>query len=271
MPSHRVDSPYSWALTFSIPALVFVMALLFGCATPAPIYRLDPRTPDVIWVGGRASVQQERGGIRVAAAFERQQGDSLALRVEIQNGSESRLEIGPQKMWHSPCSSPAVESCRSSERVIDPEAVLAKIDEKQSVDRAAASNSQAALGTLVILSAVTDAASVGSGTADGTTGFQTVSTAHAMSRDAARRSVGLASLEQQRQAWSNEALRRNTLFPGQGTSGIVFVPIFPDARFVWVQMRVGSERFAFHFEQNVRAISVAAPGSGLQARRDSPQ
>ena len=97
-----------------------------------------------------------------------------------------------------------------------------------------------------------------------TTGLQTVSTANLMASDAANRSGGLASLEQQRQAWSNEALRRNTLFPGQGTSGIVFVPIFPDARFVWVQMRVGGQRFAFHFEQNVRTISVGAPGSGLQ-------
>ena len=61
MASNRVDSSYAWALTFSIPALVFIAALLFGCATPAPIYRLDPRAPDVIWVGGRASVQQENG------------------------------------------------------------------------------------------------------------------------------------------------------------------------------------------------------------------
>ena len=268
MASNRVDSSYAWALTFSIPALVFIAALLFGCATPAPIYRLDPRTPDVIWVGGRASLQQEREGIRVATAFERQQGDSLALRVEIHNGTESRLEVGPQKIWHSPCSSPAVESCRSAEKVIDPEAVLARIDEKQSVDRAAASNSQAALGTLVMLSVVTDVASVASGTADGTTGLQTVSTANLMANDAAHRSGGLASLEQQRQAWSNEALRRNTLFPGQGTSGIVFVPIFPNARFVWVQLRVGRERFAFHFEQNVKTITVSEPGSGPQVRRD---
>jgi len=268
MASNRVDSPYGWALTFSIPALVFIAALLFGCATPAPIYRLDPRAADVIWVGGRASVQQERGGIRVATAFERQQGDSLALRVEIQNGTESRLEVGPQKIWHSPCSSPAVETCRSSETVVDPEAVLARIDEKQSIDRAAATNSQAALGTLVMLSAVTDVAAVASGHADSTTGLQTVSTANLMESDGAKRSGGLASLEQERQAWSNDALRRNTLFPGQGTSGIVFVPIFPDARFVWVQMRVGGQRFAFQFEQNVRTISVGgAAGSGLQSRR----
>ena len=271
MASNRVDSSYTWALTFSIPALVFIAALLFGCATPAPIYRLDPRAPDVIWVGGRASVLQERGGIRVATAFERQQGDSLALRVEIHNGTESRLEVGPQKIWHSPCSSPSVESCRSSEKVIDPEAVLARIDEKQSVDRAAASNSQAALGTLVILSAVTDTAAIASGRSDRTTGLQTVSTANLMASDGAHRSGELASLEQQRHAWSNEALRRNSLFPGQGTSGIVFVPLSPDARFVWVQLRVGRERFAFHFEQNARTISVGAPGSGLQARRDSPQ
>jgi hypothetical protein len=140
--------------------------------------------------------------------------------------------------------------------VVDPEAVLAAIDEKESADRAAASNSQAALGALVMLSVVGDAANAASGRADAT---QTISAANQMELDSAKHSHQAASLQQQRLTWSNEALRRNSLFPGQGTSGLVFVPIYAEAHFVWVQIRVGTQKFAFHFQQSVREVHTVEP------------
>jgi hypothetical protein len=268
MASDRIDRPNLVALTFSIPALVFLAALLFGCATPQPIYRLEPSHKDVVWVGGRASVQQEREGIRVAAAFDQQHGDTYGMRVEIYNGSEERVEVGPQKIWFSQCTSLAVETCSSALKVIDPERVLASIDAKQSVDRAAAANSQAVLGTLVLLNAVGDAASIASGRADRTTGLHTMASANLMQGDAANRSAGLSSLQAQRQTWANETLRRNSLFPAQGTGGQVFFPIEPEARFVWLQMRVGTQRFAFHFQQEVRDIAKEQyRGPGTTGRR----
>jgi hypothetical protein len=104
----------------------------------------------------------------------------------------------------------------------------------------------------VLLSAVGDAASIASGRADRTTGLHTMTSANLMEGDAASRRAGLSDLQSQRQVWANEALRRNSLFPAQGTSGDIFFPIEPEARFVWLQMRVGTQRFAFHFQQEVR-------------------
>jgi hypothetical protein len=200
-------------------------------------------------------VQQEREGVRVAAAFDEQHGDTYGMRVEIFNGTEERLEVGPQKIWFSSCSSMAVETCSTSRNVIDPERMIASIDAKRSVDRAAAANSQAFLGTMVLLSAVSDVANIADGRAHRATGLRTMASANHMERDAAHRSAGLSDLNAQRQMWSNEALRRNSLFPAQGTGGDVFFPIEPQARFVWLQVRVGKQRFAFHFEQEVRDLA----------------
>jgi hypothetical protein len=269
MASDRDDSPNRWALAFLIPALVFLAALLLGCATPRPIVRLEPNTQDIVWVGGRASVQQESEGIRVAAAFEQQRGDALGVRVEVHNGTEERLEVGPQKIWYSACTSPAVETCSPSRKVIDPEAMIAAIDEKRSVEVAEVHNSQARLGALVLLSAAGDIAQVASGRADRTTGLGTATSASWMESDATRRGAGLSGLEAQRQSWSNEALRRNTLFPAQGTSGEVFFPIVPDARFVWLQLRVGTQRFVFHFRQTVREVRPEPTGGGSIIRNDN--
>jgi hypothetical protein len=256
-PSQR---PPAWP--FLIPALVFLGALLFGCATPSPVYRLEPLSNDVTWVNGRAALQQERGGIRVATSFEHQDGDRLEVRIEIQNGSDQRIEIGPQQIWYSACSGTAVATCASSVRVVDPERVLAALDEKESRDTAAAANSQAALGALVLLSAVADVATIASGKADSSTGLLTATSASVAASAAAQSDSELASISYQRQMWSNQALRRNTLFPGQGTSGDVFLPIYPSAGYVWVQLRAGGQTFAFHFEQ--RIISVDRYGHRSQ-------
>jgi hypothetical protein len=246
------ESPWAWP--FWIPAMVFLAALLFGCATPQPIYRLKPRG-DVTWVGGRAALQREIGGVRVAAAFDQQDGDRLGLRVEIHNGTEEPIEVGPREIWFSACSSTAVETCTSSLKVVDPERVLAELEEKQARDTASARNSQVGLGVLVLLSAFADIATIASGKADRNTGLLTASSAGLAEIDAAARNSELASLESQRQLWANQTLRRNTLLPGQETSGEVFIPLYPDANYVWLQLRIGGKRFSFHFEQWVRHVA----------------
>lgn len=234
--------------------MVFLAALLFGCATPQSIYRLKPRGEDVMWVGGRPSLQREVDGIRVAAAFDQQDGERLGLRVEVQNGSDQPIEVGPREIWFSACRSTAVETCTSSLKVVDPERVLAALDDEQSRQTAAAKNSQAGLGALVLLSAFADLATVASGKANRNTGLLTASSAGLANDDAAARNSELASIEVQRQLWANQTLRRNTLLPGQGTSGEVFIPIYPDANYVWLQLRIGGRRFSFHFEQWVKHV-----------------
>jgi len=233
---------FSQAAFLSMGGLVAV-----GCATPLPLVRLNPDAPDIVWVGGRASVQKETTGVRVAAAFEHQDGSNLALRVEIENRTTDRLEVSPQEMTYSTCSGLQLASCAPSQRVIDPEQVLTALDVAQSRGVADAANSQALNGTLVLLSAVGDVASAAHGRP--TTGSGTLVAASAMESDAAARNSAQASIGVQQQIWSDQALRRNTLFPGQGTTGLVYLPINNQATYVWLQITVAGRLFPFHFAQ----------------------
>jgi hypothetical protein len=226
--------------------------LELGCATPMPLIRLNPDTPDVVWVGGRATVQKDTTGVRVAAAFEHQDGSNLALRVEIENRTTDRLEVSPQEMTFSICSSLSVASCAPSQRVIDPEKVLTALAVAQSRGVAEASNSQALYGTLVLLSAVGDVASAAHGRP--TTGSGTLVAASMMEGDAEARNSEQASIAVQQQLWSDQALRRNTLFPGQGTSGLVYLPINYQARYLWLQITVAGRLFPFHFAEVVTPV-----------------
>jgi hypothetical protein len=117
---------------------VVAMGVSAGCATPA-VVRLVPNAGEVLWVSGRASVAREEGGIRVATAFDHQDGDALGIRVEVDNGTKANLDLDPHEFTFTTCRDPALATCGPTHRVIDPEETL---DEQQWNQQAAASNSQ---------------------------------------------------------------------------------------------------------------------------------
>jgi len=228
-----------------------------GCATPRPVVRLAPAGGEVTWVAGRAVLSKQQSGVRVAMAFEHQDGDMLAVRVEVANDSDAQLEVAPREVFFATCQERALGSCGRSQRVIDPEAALMALDVNASREAAAAANDAAFYTPLLIMSAVTDIASVASGKGDSTTGLQTAALANQRYAEEARHDTAMASYASQRDMWSNAALRRNTVQPGRAQGGMVFVPIDLAARYVWIQLRAGRRTFAFQFEQTVTEIHKA--------------
>jgi hypothetical protein len=225
--------------------------LLVGCVTPAPLVRLAPLGPNVAWVSGRAAVEKEETGVRVAAAFDQQDGNMLGLRVEVENLSEEKLEVTPTDFSYVVCTDEGNASCGAARRVVDPEGVLTTLDTQQSREHAAAVNDQAAMVPFLILGMIGDVGSIASGKGDP---HSTETTAGIMEHDAARHDRSLMSISSQRQLWSNAAFRRTTLFPGKGAAGQVFIPIEPTARYIWVTIRAGGRRFPFCFHQTMTIV-----------------
>lgn len=231
-----------------------IAAALTGCATPGPLVRLYPRAPGVVWVAGRASVTREEGGVRVAVAFDHQDGSNLGLHVEVQNGTAATLDVDPHEFTFTTCTGAAVSTCKPTYRVIDPEQALVALDARQSRERADAANSQALMGTLVVLSAVSDVTTVASGHPNAHTGDATLAAATMASADAAAHDSSLASISVQQAIWSNEAFRRNTLFPERGAAGRVYIPIDLTAQVVWLHIRMGGRELSFPFQQIVTQL-----------------
>ncbi len=241
---------------YLLASIVFGLCVA-GCATPRPLVRLAPVGGEVTWLSGRAVLSKQQSGVRVAMAFEHQDGDTLAVRVEVANDSEAKLEVGPRDVFFVTCPAEAIASCGLSQRVIDPEAALMALDVGASREAAAAANDAAFYTPLLILSAVTDVAEVASGKANSTTGLQTAALANRRHAAEARHNTAMTSYAAQREMWSNAALRRNTVQPGRAQGGMVFVPIDLTARYVWIQLRAGPRAFAFQFEQTVTNIRQA--------------
>jgi hypothetical protein len=243
----------AWLWVLAATVVLFV----FGCATPAPLVGLVPRNPnDVIWVDGRAALAREQDGVRVATAFEGQRGDLLGLRLEIENKTESRVQVSPDEITFMTCTERDWSTCAGSYDIVDPEERLGAIDEANSRERASASNSEAVLGTLTILSAVTDVAAIATRTTTPTTGLGTAAAGDALDNAEANHAGAQATFATERQLWSDVAFRRNTLSPGRGASGLIYLPIDPKAAYVWVHVRAGGHVFPFGFQQIVKQVGA---------------
>jgi hypothetical protein len=233
----------------------FVLAgALMGCATPGPLVTLSPANDAVVWIAGRASVSKEDTGVRVATAFDHQDGPNLGLRVEIENATEAPIELDPRNISFNVCESRHRETCAPAERAINPETVLAELAHAKASNEADAANGQALLGTLALLSVASDVAAIGSGNANHRTGHMTRAIARDMAVDEIRHDSRRASLSTQQQLWSDFALRRNTIAPGRAVGGRVFLPIYLKARRVWLHVQVGGRTFSFPFEQSVTTV-----------------
>lgn len=244
-----------------------LVAVIGGCATPAPLVRLEPRNATAAtWVAGRAVLDDEFAGIRVATAFEHQQGDLLGVRVEIQNGSLSRIEVGPRDVIFMTCQTTDNASCGPSRRVVDPEQVIDALDASESRARADAANEQALYTGLVLLSAVGDAASIASGRPHRGTGSGTVGLATHAGVSAVRAESSSAQRASGRELWVNHTLRRSTLLPGSAASGLVYLPIRKEAQYVWLQIRAGGQDFPFAFKQQVRVVTSYPPSQRASNR-----
>jgi hypothetical protein len=244
--------------TISILFTVMTAAMLSGCASPAPVVRLEPISDQLFWASGRAVVQREERGVRVAVAFERELGTTLGVRVEIENRTDRKLDIDPAGAFSFvSCKGTSESSCAKETFVIDPEEMIAGLDDRASRERAQATNDQRASGALVLLSAAADTASL-LDSHGGTAPLRTEGAEGMRNDEAASHDRAMGGIDAQREMWSDEALRHSTLLPGASVGGQVFIPADRGVQYVWLNVRVGNRTFPFHF----RMVSRGVPRQG---------
>lgn len=219
-----------------------------ACVAPMPIVRLTPESPNVTWVSGLAVVTQEQDGVRIALAFDRHEGDTLAFRVEVMNNTPGQFEVSPRDCLFVTCTGPtSYSSCSPRHTVIDPESTLQSLDATRSREIADATNNEILGTSLMLLSLTADVASLANHRPR--SGAESASIAAAVNSSEAVHQSTIGQIESERSKWAISALRRTTLFPARALAGYVYVPTNYEARFVWVQVQIGARRFPFVFEQ----------------------
>jgi hypothetical protein len=227
------------------------LVLAAGCVTAEPIVRLEPMATNAVWAAGRYVEAQEKGGVQVAAAFDHRDADRIAFRVEIRNDSERTMDVGPDAMTFHRFED---EEWSSELGVIDPGEVIADIDAQRARERADADRDNLALFPLLLLSAVTDVATVASGHADARTGRPTAALASEMDQRSARADNAVDHLGGEQALWMNAGFRRTTIPPGGSAAGLVCIPFRKNVRFVQLNVWAGNHAFRFMFKQYVTQV-----------------
>ena len=227
--------------------LGLVLLMCGGCVTPTAVVRLRMENPDSFWVAGRQTAVREVAGVRAAAAFERGAEGTLTLRLEVQNLTDQPVEVSPEAIWFNHCRSHDTLHCGPSTRVRDPERMLEDMDQSASNERAAATNEMAAGVALLLLDVVASTASAARGHHDSSCCVGQIA---ADTREESRAHEASArTLDTARMSLANAALRKTTLFAGQGVAGEVYVPVDFEAPFVRLNVAVGERQFVFVWRQ----------------------
>ncbi|HEY0710058.1 MAG TPA: hypothetical protein VGG33_24820 [Polyangia bacterium] len=166
--------------------------------------------------------------------------------------------VTPEDVTFEACFDDAAQKCLPATKVIDPEKTLEALNEQQSIDEAAAANDAVFHTTLTLLSVAGDVAAVSSGRVDSANGLGTMAIAASGHDRAEAHAQGRARQLSTRDLWSNVALRRNTLAPGRGVAGLVFIPVNLRARSIVMRVRAGKETFRFEFQQYVKTPAPPA-------------
>jgi hypothetical protein len=191
---------------------------------------------------------REVQGVVGAATFAHQREGFLAFRVEVKNESTDRVEVDPQTMRFVTCDSDA--HCTDKQVVVDPEANLVVFDEWRSRRQARFANAEYARSEPVLLgetATVRDVALEHRHPGDSSLLAMTDPEAAAPAPPGEDAQVW-SSADNGRPIWS-AALRRTTLLPGQAVGGNVYIPIAPEAKYVWLYVWTGGRGLWFPFEQ----------------------
>ena len=226
-----------------------------GCATAGPVVRLQPMTANPVWSAGLAVIGSESNGIRAAAAFVRQQGEMIAIRVEVENRGAQPVLVEPSGAYFQHCftTQSGASNCRPTEPVKDPEKMLLELDLAERRQEASHANSQGVESVFLLLGLVTAVGAVATG--DGAATDASLNNVHhsseRMEQNDASHARATGRIHSERQLWDTDALRRTTLPPGGAAAGMIYLPIYTGAARVRLVVPVGPAVLLFEWSQTV--------------------
>ncbi|MEM6768361.1 MAG: hypothetical protein AAF655_25710 [Bacteroidota bacterium] len=204
--------------------VLFVLALwmIVGCHVPYAIIRQQPVQEDPVWYQGKAFVSDQNEQVQLVIAFEQQWDRLLIYELEIKNKGSEPILVRPEQIYSMMSPGPDVMTDEII-HAVNPEAKLVTLDGALSRERAYIANSRTAslIGTL--------ANTVGTVAADTPeeAEYYVDEQLELDARDANDEQEFLnnkANLNDQKEVWLYEMLRKTTVHPGESVRGRIAFP-----------------------------------------------
>ena len=221
-------------------ALLFFSLLIFmaACSFPRPVLRLDPVADNTEWWYGNQRVSQSSGdGLNLEITYLGSQDYRMEFLVTIANETEERVLVEPAAFRLVPLGT-AEEQPQS---VVDPERELLEAELQAAQERSDQRNES----VIQLIDVATDLASPDSENDVSREGDED------WTEEEIRNHRRLTNLDDRREYWANQSLRKTNLPPGYEMSGTIQFNRIDNAPAIRIECTLNGQNFAVRYDQRL--------------------
>jgi hypothetical protein len=234
---------------------VIIISIISCHVSPLLVYRLEPKNDNTIWFWGKEYQQFKENEIEIIIAFSEQYENYLVFDLSIASSSDKQTLIKPEEFYCIPKRIlEKVNFIKVMDTIwaIDPEQALLALDKAKSRENAQYATARAndALGSLFKLTI--DIATIGQQKTNEEIQREELEDQreelNRLNTEISHNS-SIKNINNIRDLWSTEAIRKTTLFPKYSIHGLIFFPIHKYANTLTIIIPIENNIFTLDYCQ----------------------
>lgn len=235
---------------FNLFVLTLFTAFLFTNCSVAEYFSLYSDEENVKYEMGRQIIEDEDDIAYSSLSFEKQDGEQFVFYLYVTNKSESNLETDPINIYMKSFDENRKRLKRSNFKIraVNPEIEIRNIDEEIG-DRENEYNVNIGFNIVFSLfNTIADLTDDDDNDVEDIVENAMLFTGNQIIEEQSYDN-DVNNLNSQKEFWKNEVLRKTTLYPGQETGGLVYIPINKEAKFIKIFIALGETLHSYKFRQ----------------------
>ena len=236
-----------------IVIIVIITFLLISCSSHK--LHIEPVSEDTYWDQGREYIVQSENNVEIALCLESAQPQNLVFFTNITNHNTNSIEVKPELFYYLYQINGTGDTTKKIKHRVyarNPENEIDQIDKSIGQEENSYAVNSALGATVTCLGCIGDFASLFSGDSESSEdSFDDDDYEYDWEQEKLEHEQRVADLEEDKDYWKNEALRRTTLFMGESASGLIEFPVIRNASMITLYFPVDSTLLHFDFKQQL--------------------
>ena len=229
--------------------LLLLVIFLMSCA-PSPVYKLSSLEDVTEYSNGEEFITKEDDNTASSIEFEDYTDNNLVFFVQVANKSESQLTIHPGNITLELLNSEMLSYSRPRIfNAIDPNKQIDMLN-REIENRDNWHETATGLNIFFgFVSVVADLADDDDRNDVYEIAEDIAVTTNNQINEEIDYDMDMNDLHAEKEFWKNEVLRITTLKKDEQIGGLVFLPFYPDAKFIKIEIPVGNSRYTYLYRQ----------------------
>ena len=229
--------------------LLLLAIFLMSCA-PSPVYKLSSLEEETEYSNGEEFITKEDDNTASSIEFEDYNDQNLVFYIQMANKLENPITIHPEDITIELLNSEMLSHSRPRIfNAVDPNKQIDMLNneiENRDKWHETATGLNIFFGLVSVVADITD-------DDDRNDVFEVAEdiaiTTNNQINEEIDYDMDMNDLHAEKEFWKNEVLRITTLKKDEQIGGLVFLPFYPDAKFIKIEIPVGNSRYTYLYKQ----------------------